>query len=117
MQYSWTDSHATHSDFHGVKVFDSSYLNGLLQTKNPDEAIVYPLGLHLFGYIARILDTYTAKINEQIELTKASLPVIQTEELSDPIRGKFVNRENFSVNERKVLIEKNTFSDTENNLT
>lgn len=115
-QYSWTDSHATHSDFYGVKVFDSSYLNGLLQTKNPDETIIFPLGLHLFGYIARILDTYTAKINEQIELTKASLPVIQTEELSDSIRGKFVNRENFSVNERKVLIEKNTFSDTENNL-
>ena len=115
-QYSWTDSHATHSDFYGVKVFDSSYLNGLLQTKNPDETIIFPLGLHLFGYIARILDTYTAKINEQIELTKASLPVIQTEELSDSIRGKFVNRENFSVNERNVLIEKNTFSDTENDL-
>ena len=115
-QYSWTDSHATHSDFYGVKVFDSSYLNGLLQTKNPDETIIFPLGLHLFGYIARILDTYTAKINEQIELTKASLPVIQTEELSDSIRGKFVNRENFSVNERELLIEKNTFSDTENNL-
>ena len=115
-QYSWTDSHATHSDFYGVKVFDSSYLNGLLQTKNPDETIIFPLGLHLFGYIARILDTYTAKINEQIELMKASLPVIQTEELSDSIRGKFVNRENFSVNERNVLIEKNTFSDTENNL-
>ncbi len=39
-QYSWTDSHATHSDFYGVKVFDSSYLNGLLQTKNPDETII-----------------------------------------------------------------------------
>lgn len=115
-QYSWADSHATHSDFYGVKVFDSSYLNGLLQTKNPDETIIFPLGLHLFGYIAKILDTYTAKINEQIELTKASLPVIQTEGLSDSVRGKFVNREDFSVSERKVLTEKKTFSDTENNL-
>lgn len=115
-QYSWTDSHAAHSDFHGVKVFDSSYLNGLLQTKNPDETIIFPLGLHLFGYIAKILDTYTAKINEQIELTKASLPIIQTEELSDSVRSKFVNREDFSVNERKVLTEKKTFSDTDNNL-
>lgn len=65
-QYSWTDSHATHSDFYGAKVFDSSYLNGLLQTKNPDETIIYPLGLHLFGYIAKTLDAYTAKINALI---------------------------------------------------
>lgn len=115
-QYSLADSHATHSDFYGVKVFDSSYLNGLLQTKNPDETIIFPLGLHLFGCIAKILDTYTAKINEQIELTKASLPVIQTEELSDSVRNKFVNREDFSVSERKVLTEKKPFSDTENNL-
>ena len=115
-QYIWTDSRATHSDFHGVKVFDSSYLNGLLQTKNPDETIIFPLGLHLFGYIAKILDSYTAKINEQIELTKASFPVIQTEELSDSVRDKFVNRKDFSVSERKVLTENKTFSDTENNL-
>lgn len=115
-QYSLADSHATHSDFYGVKVFDSSYLNGLLQTKNPDETIIFPLGLHLFGCIAKILDTYTAKINEQIELTKASLPVIQTEELSDSVRNKFVNREDFSDDERKALTEKEPFSDTENNL-
>lgn len=115
-QYSWTDSHATHSDFYGVKVFDSSYLNGLLIYKNPDETIIYPLGLHLFGYIAKTLDAYTAKIKEQIELTKASLPVIQTEELSDSVRSKFVNREDFSVSERKVLTEKSTFTDTEKKL-
>lgn len=115
-QYVWTDSRATHSDFHGVKVFDSSYLNGLLQTKNPDETIIFPLGLHLFGYIAKILDRYTAKINEQIELMNASLPVIQTEDLSDSVRSKFVNREDFSDDERKVLTEKKPFSDIENNL-
>ena len=113
--YSWNDSHASNSDFHGVKVFDSSYLNGLLQTKSPDETIIYPLGLHLFGYIAQILDNYTSKLNEQIELTKASLPVIQTEELSDSIRGKFINRDNFSISERKALSEKFNFSDTDNN--
>lgn len=113
--YSWTDSHATPPDFHGVKVFDSSYLNGLLQTKNPDEAIVYPLGLHLFGYIAKILDTYTAKLNEQIDLTKGNLPVINTEYISEPVRNKFINREVFSVSERNAITEKNSFSDTDNN--
>ena len=113
--YSWTDSHATLPDFHGVKVFDSSYLNGLLQTKNPDEAIVYPLGFHLFGYIAKILDTYTAKLNEQIDLTKRNLPVINTEYISEPVRNKFINREVFSVSERKAITEKNSFSDTDNN--
>ena len=86
-----------------------------MQTKNPDETIIYPLGLHLFGYIARILDNYASKLNEQIELTKASIPVIQTEELSDSVRGKFINREDFIISERKVLREKFNFSDTDNN--
>ena len=112
--YNWTDSGTTLPDLYGVKVFDSSYLKGLLQTKHPDETLVFPLGLHLFGYIAQILDNYTSKLNEHIELTKASLPVIQTEELSDSVRGKFINRVNFNISERKTLREKFNFSDTDN---
>ena len=113
--YNWTDSQITLQDLYGVKVFDSSYLNGLLQTKNPDETLVYPLGLHLFGYIANILDTYTLKLNGQIASEKSKFPIIKTEDLSDPVKSKFNNQEDFNIAERKALTESFNFSDTENN--
>ncbi len=111
----WMDSHAKIPDLFRVKVFDSSYLNGLLQTKNPDETFVYPLGLHLFGYIAKILDSYTVKLNEQIDAEKRNLPIIKTEELTEPIKSKFINHENFNTVERENIKEKFTFSDIEGN--
>lgn len=111
----WTNSRTTLPDLNGVKVFDSSYLNGLLQTKNPDETLVYPLGLHLFGYIANILDTYALKLNEQIASEKGKFPIIKTEDLSDTIKSLFKNEEDFDITKRKALTEKFSFSDTENN--
>ncbi len=111
----WTDSHTKLPEFHGIKVFDTSYLNGLLQTKNPDETIIYPLGLHLFGYIAKVLDSFTTKLNEQVEVAKGCLPVIKTEELGDALKRKFINREYFSATEQKEIKEKFNFSDIEKN--
>lgn len=111
----WTDSHTKLPDFHGIKVFDTSYLNGLLQTKNPDETIIYPLGLHLFGYIAKILDSFTTKLNEQVETAKRYLPIIKTEELGEALKRKFINREYFSATEQKEIKEKFNFSDIEKN--
>lgn len=113
--YNWTNSRTTLPDLNGVKVFDSSYLNGLLQTKNPDETLVYPLGLHLFGYIANILDAYALKLNEQIASEKSNFPIIKTEDLSDPVKSLFNNKEDFDITKCKALTEKFSFSDTENN--
>lgn len=111
--YNWIDSHSKLLDLYGVKVFDSSYLNGLLQTKNPSETLVYPLGLHLFGYIAKILDSYTVKLDEQVEAMTKKLPVIKIDELSKSIKNKFYNREDFNIDERKDIKEKFCFSDIE----
>ena len=113
--HNWTDSRTILPDLYGVKVFDSSYFNGLLQTKNPDETLVYPLGLHLFGYIANILDTYALKLNKQIASEKGKFPIIKTEDLSDPVKSIFNNQEDFDITKRKALTEKFNFSDTENN--
>lgn len=109
----WTDSRTKLQDLYGVKVFDSSYLSGLLQTKNPDETFVYPLGLHLFGYIAKILDSFTTKLNELVDAEKRNLPVIKTEELSEPVKNKFINYDDFNAVERKNIKEKFSFSDIE----
>lgn len=114
-EQSWTDANSTIQELNGVKVFDSSYLNGLLQIKNPDETVVYPLGLHLFNYIANILDSFTLKLTEQANTVLQSLPVINTEDLTESIKTKFNNRGNFSATEKNSIKESFTFSDTDAN--
>lgn len=100
-------------DFRGVKVFDSSYLSGLLQPKNPDETFVYPLGVHLFGYIAKIMDSYSSKLNQSAEAEKLNLPAISINDLSESIKNKFNNREDFNESERNDIKSKFTFSEAE----
>ncbi len=101
------------SDFHGVKVFDSSYLNGLLQPKNPDETLVFPLGLHLFGYIAQIMDEYSKKITQCIEYEKSHLPIIRTESFNGSINDKFDRHEKFTADEKKQIKANFVFTDDE----
>ena len=74
----WNNSDRALTDFNGVKVFDSSYLNGLLLSRTPDEAIVYPLGLHLFSYIAQIMDSFSEKLNQLATKERENLPIINT---------------------------------------
>lgn len=101
------------SDFHGVKVFDSSYLNGLLQPKNPDETLVFPLGLHLFGYIAQIMDEYSKKITQCIEYEKSHLPIIRTESFNGSTKDKFDRHEKFTADEKKQIKANFVFTDDE----
>ncbi|MCK9155416.1 MAG: hypothetical protein M0P12_04810 [Paludibacteraceae bacterium] len=100
-------------DFQGVKVFDSSYLNGLLQTKETDEAIVYPLGLHLFGYIAKIMDSFSSKLDQLATQELQKLPAIKIDNFSESIKNKFNNRDKFNNTERKYIKAKFNFSDEE----
>lgn len=110
---SCTDSITEQSDFCGVKVFDSSYLAGLLLPKNPDEAFVFPLGLHLFGYIAKIMDSYTAQLSSLVGQEMRKLPVVKTDDFNDKMRSQFNSRQTFSKQERTEIKEKFFFSETE----
>ena len=77
------------TDFKNVKVFDSSYLNGLLESRTPDATLVFPLGLHLFSYIAYIMDLYSTKLNQCAEAEKIKLPAVNTENFQENIKTKF----------------------------
>lgn len=107
------DSVTEQPDFHGVKVFDSSYLSGLLHPKNPDEAIIYPLGLHLFGYIAQIMDSYAQQLSSHVDQELQKLPIIKTDKFRDKIKNKFNNRQDFSEKERTEIREKFILSEAE----
>ena len=91
----WNNSDRALTDFNGVKVFDSSYLNGLLVSRTPDEAVVYPLGLHLFSYIAQIMDSFSEKLNQLATKERENLPVINTENLSNNLKNAFNQKQDF----------------------
>ena len=55
----WNPQKGALPDLQSVKVFDSSYLMGLLSPRTPDETVVYPLGIHLFSYLSNVLDYYS----------------------------------------------------------
>lgn len=73
------------------KVFDSSYLNGLLETRKTDQTLIQPLGLNLFTYLVDLLDDAKSKINSYADNIRTNKPNIKLEEISDEIKNVFIN--------------------------
>lgn len=109
----WDNSSRAFLDFNGVKVFDSSYLNGLLVSRTPDEAIVYPLGLHLFSYIAQIMDSFSEKLNQLATKERGNLPVINTENLSNDFKISFSQKQDIDIAKRNEIKGKYSFSEAD----
>lgn len=109
----WNNSSRAFLDFNGVKVFDSSYLNGLLVSRTPDEAIVYPLGLHLFSYIAQIMDSFSEKLNQLATKERGNLPVINTENLSNDFKISFSQKQDIDIAKRNEIKGKYSFSEAD----
>ena len=109
----WDNSSRAFLDFNGVKVFDSSYLNGLLVSRAPNEAIVYPLGLHLFSYIAQIMDSFSEKLNQLATKERGNLPVINTENLSNDFKTSFSQKQDIDIAKRNEIKGKYSFSEAD----
>lgn len=92
----WSPKKGAIPDLQAIKVFDSSYLIGLLNPRTPDEAIVYPLGIHLFSYLTRILDDYNRKVSQLIEKKRHKIPFINTENLQEEYKTSFTNHLKFT---------------------
>lgn len=110
----WNNSNRALPDFNGVKVFDSSYLNGLLVSRTPDETVVYPLGLHLFSYIAQIMDSFSEKLTQLTLTERGNLPIINTEDLSNELKNAFNQKQDFDDAKRNEIKGKCSFSDADN---
>ncbi|WP_116962961.1 AAA family ATPase [Fastidiosibacter lacustris] len=71
------------------KVFDSSYLAGLLSQRTQDETVLEPLGLHIFKYIADKIDAFKLRLRNDADRLKGSKPSISLENVSDQLKGEF----------------------------
>lgn len=110
----WNNSDRALPDFNGVKVFDSSYLNGLLISRTPDEAVVFPLGLHLFSYLAQIMDSFSEKLVQLALAERGDLPIINTENLSDNLKNAFNEKQDFDDAKRIEIKGMYSFSNEDN---
>ena len=111
--FKWNNSNRAFPDFYGVKVFDSSYLNGLLVSRTPDEAVVYPLGLHLFSYIAQIMDSFSEKLALLATTERGNLPIINTDNLSNELKNAFNQKKDLGIAKRNEIKEKYSFSEAD----
>ncbi len=85
----------------GCKVFDSSYLTGLLSQRTQGEAVLEPLGLHLFKYIADRIDDFKNRLKKDAYILKNSKPSISYDKFSDQLKGEF---ETHNVSEQTISL-------------
>lgn len=109
----WNPQKGALPDLQSVKVFDSSYLMGLLSPRTPDETVVYPLGIHLFSYLSNVLDCYSKKVSQLIEKEKQSIPVIEIENLQEEYKNIFINRSQFSQEQINAISNLFSYSESE----
>lgn len=91
--------------FNKITVFDTSYVNGLLSQRASQEALVEPMGLHLFASLIKYIDEIKGKINDYIVEYKSRKTIIDFSNFSDTIKNAFTS--NTITKETRDFIEKN----------
>lgn len=86
------------------KVFDTSYLDGLLATRKADSTLIEPLGLNLFTYLVKIIDGFKSGLNNKANEERLLKPKLELKYLRDEIKILLENNE--ISNEIKSQIEK-----------
>lgn len=87
----WNGTTRSFDTLNSSKVFDTSYLNGLLDKRAADETLITPLGLHLFEYLIGIIDEFKNKLVDEADDKKQAKPCIDTKALSLPFQTVFTN--------------------------
>lgn len=90
----------------GCKVFDSSYLNGLLSQRTQNETILEPFGLHLFKYIADKIDENKLRIYEDADKLQKTKPTISLVNFPDELKDDFIAH---SLTEHSIKFLKDRF--------
>lgn len=98
---SWDNTNRAISPLNVIRVFDSSYLKGLLNKRTTDETVINPYGLNLFTVITHYIDIIKQKIQD--EISQISIPNIEKGKLSANILS-IIEKENFSSQDKKSIV-------------
>lgn len=87
----WNGQNRALQDLCNCRVFDSSYLNGFLQPRSIDEALILPLGLKLFAYIATKIDEFKSQLsNDSADITRQK-PKIDFSKFTEETKSALLN--------------------------
>jgi len=106
----WNGNSRSIDLFNKCKVFDSSYLNGLLAIRKADATLIQPLGLHLFSYLVSLIDEFKYKLNDIADKKRLEKPTIELKDLRDDFKSSFGNH-NFSEDAKKRIEDLFVFSE------
>lgn len=85
----WNGSSRSLDPLNKCKVFDSSYLNDLLETRKADSTLIQPLGLNLFSYLVSLMNEFKEQLKSEADSKTSEKPLIELEFLSDEIKTSF----------------------------
>ncbi len=104
----WSNTSRAISPFNAIRVFDSSYLSGLLNKREIDSTLVEPFGLNLFSYIIDTIDTLKTKLSGEIQSVKSEKPKINSEKFS--LHNKSLFEQNYiNATQENILASKFEF--------
>jgi energy-coupling factor transporter ATP-binding protein EcfA2 len=98
----WNGNSRSLDSLNKCKVFDSSYLNGLLETRKADSTLIQPLGLNLFSYLVAMIDEFKAKLKREADEKKLEKPTIELKFLSDEIKSSFETHQINNTRKKKI---------------
>lgn len=105
----WTGNTRSLPDLIKCKVFDSSYLSGLLNVRASDIALIEPLGLGLFAYLINLIDQFKQELENTANSERLRKPNIDLENLSDTFQSIFKSH-NFNETQKKEIEKLYVFS-------
>jgi energy-coupling factor transporter ATP-binding protein EcfA2 len=109
---SWDGSNRSLSLLNRSKVFDTSYLKGLLETRTTDKTLVQPLGLNLFVYLVDLIDKFKGKLLGKANKIRLTKPVIGKKYFSD-LKKNIFNGHNLDKNQKSEIEKLYNFSNAD----
>ena len=108
----WNNTSRRIPPYNKTSVYDTSYMKGLIEPRNTQEALIEPFGLHLFSSLIKHIEVLKQNISEEISNIRLNLPNIDTTDYSDKVKTAFINKvlpleiktyilDNYSFNEVK----------------
>lgn len=106
----WDGNSRSLEKLNKCKVFDTSYLNGLLETRQNDTTLIQPLGLNIFTYLVDLLDSFKNQLGINADKKRIQKPNIDLTDISEEIQSVFQNH-NLTETRKKEIIKLFDFSD------
>ena len=106
----WDGNSRSLEKLNKCKVFDTSYLNGLLKTRQNDTTLIQPLGLNIFTYLIDLLDKFKNQLGINADKKRIQKPNIDLTNISEEIQSVFQNH-NLTETRKKEIIKLFDFSD------